>query len=120
MHVHVDTEFEELATTGAYPKDPRGGIEDALDALYEPVNYGVCRIYRIGFARTQAAHDEAVKEPFDALDRFKGVLSRRRYLCCDRVSDTEWAFFTTLVRFDPLYHGHSKCNLGCIVDYPNL
>ena len=118
MHM-LDTEFEDLATTGAsfYPEDLRGEIEDTLDELYEPVNNGV---YRTGFARKQAAYDEAVTELFDALDHFEGVLSRQRYLCGERVTEADWAFFTTLVRFDPVYHGHFKCNLRRIVDYPNL
>jgi putative glutathione S-transferase len=95
----------------------RDEIEESLDALYEPVNNGV---YRAGFARKQAAYEEAVTELFEALDRFEDVLSRRRYLCGDRVTEADWAFFTTLVRFDPVYHGHFKCNVRRIVDYPNL
>jgi len=115
----LDVEFEDLATTNAsfYPEGLKGEIEDTLDRLYEPVNNGV---YRSGFARTQAAYDEAVTELFDALDRFEEVLSQQRYLCGDRVTEADWAFFTTLVRFDPVYHGHFKCNLRRIVDYPNL
>jgi putative glutathione S-transferase len=118
MHM-LDAEFEDLATTNAsfYPEGLKGEIEDTLDRLYEPVNNGV---YRSGFARTQAAYDEAVTELFDALDRFEEVLSQQRYLCGDRVTEADWAFFTTLVRFDPVYHGHFKCNLRRIVDYPNL
>lgn len=115
----LDTEFEDLATKDAdfYPEDLRDEIEETLDALYEPVNNGV---YRAGFARKQAAYDEAVTELFDALDRRESVLSRRRYLCGDRITEADWAFFTTLVRFDPVYHNHFKCNLRRIVDYPNL
>ncbi len=115
----LDAEFEDLATTDRdfYPGDLRDEIEDALDALYEPVNNGV---YRTGFARRQPAYEEAVTELFHALDRFEGVLSERRYLCGDRVTEADWAFFTTLVRFDPVYHYHFKCNLRRIVDYPNL
>jgi putative glutathione S-transferase len=115
----LDVEFEDLATTNAsfYPEGLKGEIEDTLDRLYEPVNNGV---YRSGFARTQAAYDEAVTELFDALERFEEVLSQQRYLCGDRVTEADWAFFTTLVRFDPVYHGHFKCNLRRIVDYPNL
>jgi putative glutathione S-transferase len=115
----LDTEFEAFATTdeGFYPEDLRDEIEVTLDALYEPVNNGV---YRTGFARTQPAYEEAVTELFEALDRFEGVLSRRRYLCGASVTEADWAFFTTLVRFDPVYHGHFKCNLRRIVDYPNL
>ena len=115
----LDTEFEALATTDEnfYPEGLRDEIEEILEALYEPVNNGV---YRTGFARTQPAYDEAVTELFEALDRFEDVLSRRRYLCGPRVTEADWAFFTTLVRFDPVYHGHFKCNLRRIVDYPNL
>ena len=115
----LDTEFEALATTDEnfYPEGLRDEIEEILEALYEPVNNGV---YRTGFARTQPAYDEAVTELFEALDRFEAVLSRRRYLCGPRVTEADWAFFTTLVRFDPVYHGHFKCNLRRIVDYPNL
>ena len=99
MHT-LDTEFEDLATTGVsfYPKDPRGGIEDALDALYEPVNYGV---YRIGFARTQAASRGGATCAATASPTPSGPSSRRSCVST------------------PL-PGYSKCNLGCIVDYPNL
>ncbi|MEW6637908.1 MAG: glutathione S-transferase C-terminal domain-containing protein, partial [Actinomycetota bacterium] len=56
----------------------------------------------------------------DALDRYERLLGERRYLCGDRITEADWAFFTTLVRFDPVYHYHFKCNLRRIVDYPNL
>ncbi len=115
----LDTEFGDLATTheNFYPEERREEIERTLDELYDSVNNGV---YRAGFARKQAAYDEAVTELFDALDRWENVLSGRRYLCGDRITEADWAFFTTLVRFDPVYHGHFKCNLRRIVDYPNL
>ena len=115
----LDAEFEPLAWKDAnfYPEDLREEIEATLDELYEPVNNGV---YRSGFAGKQEAYDEAVTELFDALDRWEGVLSERRYLCGDRVTEADWAFFTTLVRFDAVYHGHFKCNVRRIVDYPNL
>jgi glutathionyl-hydroquinone reductase len=115
----LDTEFEHLASKDAnfYPEDLRDEIEATLDELYEPVNNGV---YRSGFARRQAAYEEAVTELFDALDHWEGVLSARRYLCGERVTEADWAFFTTLVRFDAVYHGHFKCNVRRIVDYPNL
>jgi putative glutathione S-transferase len=115
----LDTEFEAFAKEDAnfYPEDLREEIDRTLDELYEPVNNGV---YRTGFATKQAAYEEAVTELFDALDRWEEVLGRRRYLCSDRVTEADWAFFTTLVRFDPVYHGHFKCNLRRIVDYPNL
>ena len=114
-----DTEFEDFAKKDAnfYPEDLRDEIDRTLDELYQPVNNGV---YRAGFATEQSAYEEAVLDLFDALDRWEGVLSVRRYLCGDRFTGADWAFFTTLIRFDPVYHGHFKCNLRRIVDYPNL
>lgn len=99
------------------PEDLREEVDRTLDELYEPVNNGV---YKTGFATTQDAYDEAVTELFDALDRWEGVLSKRRYLCRERITEADWAFFTTLVRFDAVYYGHFKCNLRRILDYPNL
>ncbi len=115
----LDTEFDALSTTGAnfYPGELREEVDRALDELYEPVNNGV---YRAGFATTQRAYEEAVTELFDALDRYERLLGGRRYLCGDRITEADWAFFTTLVRFDPVYHYHFKCNLRRISDYPNL
>jgi glutathionyl-hydroquinone reductase len=115
----LDTEFGEYATTDAdfFPEDLRDDIDAAIDAFYEPVNNGV---YRSGFATTQEAYEEAVMELFDALDYWEEVLSSRRYLCGDRITEADWCLFPTLVRFDSVYHGHFKCNLRRIVDYPNL
>ena len=115
----LDTEFGAFATRDVdfYPEDLRDEIEATLDELYDPVNNGV---YRSGFATSQAAYEEAVTELFDALDRWEEVLAERRYLCGDSITLADWAFFTTLVRFDPVYHGHFKCNVRRIVDYPNL
>jgi glutathionyl-hydroquinone reductase len=115
----LDTEFEDFAEKDVnfYPEDLREEIERTLDGLYEPVNNGV---YRAGFATEQSAYEEAVTDLFDALDRWEGVLGIRRYLCGDRITEADWAFLTTLVRFDPVYYGHFKCNLRRIADYPNL
>jgi glutathionyl-hydroquinone reductase len=115
----LDTEFEDFAEKDVnfYPEDLREEIERTLDGLYEPVNNGV---YRAGFAAEQSAYEEAVTDLFDALDRWEGVLGVRRYLCGGRITEADWAFFTTLVRFDPVYYGHFKCNLRRIADYPNL
>jgi glutathionyl-hydroquinone reductase len=115
----LDTEFGEFATTDAYfyPEDLRDETDATIDAIYEPVNNGV---YRSGFATTQEAYEEAVTELFDALDHWEEVLSSRRYLCGDRITEADWCLFPTLVRFDSVYHGHFKCNLRRIADYPNL
>ena len=100
-----------------YPEPLRAEI-DALNAeIYPKVNNGV---YRAGFATTQEAYEEAARELFATLDRLDERLATRRYLCGSRITEADWRFFTTLVRFDPVYFGHFKCNLRRIVDYPNL
>jgi len=99
------------------PEDLREEVDRTLDQLYEPINNGV---YKTGFAATQEAYEEALTELFDALEHWEGVLDERRYLCGDRVTEADWAFFATLVRFDAVYYGHFKCNLRRILDYPNL
>ena len=85
--------------------------------VYAHVNNGV---YRAGFATTQAAYEDAFRDLFAALDALDGRLGERRYLLGDRITEADWRLFTTLVRFDPVYVGHFKCNLRRIVDYPNL
>ena len=85
--------------------------------IYERVNNGV---YRAGFATTQATYDEAFRILFAALDELEARLATRRYLFGARIVEADWRLFCTLVRFDAVYHGHFKCNLRRIVDYPNL
>jgi putative glutathione S-transferase len=77
-------------------------------------------VYRAGFATTQAAYDEAFEQLFDTLDWLDARLSRQRYLAGDRITEADWRLFTTLVRFDAVYHGHFKCNLRKLIEYPNL
>ncbi len=115
----LDEEFGGISTAGAEfaPEDLREPIDATIDAIYEPINNGV---YRSGFATTQEAYEEAVTDLFEALDHWENVLGSRRYLCGDRVTEADWCMFPTLVRFDAVYHGHFKCNLRRIVDYPNL
>jgi putative glutathione S-transferase len=85
--------------------------------IYEKVNNGV---YRAGFATRQQAYERAVKALFEGLDSLEQRLASRRYLFGDRIVETDWRLFCTLVRFDAVYHGHFKCNPHRIVDYPNL
>jgi putative glutathione S-transferase len=100
-----------------YPEDLRSEI-DALNArIYDTVNNGV---YKVGFATTQEAYNAAVTKLFETLDFLEECLATRRYLLGDRLTEADWRLFTTLVRFDPVYVGHFKCNLRRIVDYPNL
>ena len=92
--------------------------QDRLSAfIYENVNNGV---YQAGFATTQTAYAQAVRAVFAALDQLEERLRDRRYLFGNRMVETDWRLFCTLIRFDAVYHGHFKCNLRRIVDYPNL
>ncbi len=100
-----------------WPETMRAEIEPVNDRIYETLNNGV---YRCGFATTQAAYDEAVGPLFDTLDWLEGILSQNRYVMGDSMTEVDWRLFTTLVRFDPVYHLHFKCNRRRIIDYPNL
>ncbi|HEY1765193.1 MAG TPA: glutathione S-transferase family protein [Opitutaceae bacterium] len=97
------------------------GIAEAqasLSALiYDTVNNGV---YRAGFATRQAAYERAAQGVFRTLDKLEPRLEESRYLFGAQAVETDWRLFCTLVRFDPVYHGHFKCNLRRIADYPNL
>jgi putative glutathione S-transferase len=100
-----------------YPPDLREEIDAVNAEIYSNVNNGV---YKAGFATTQEAYEEAITSLFDTLDRLEERLSRQRYLAGDWLTEADWRLFTTLVRFDPVYHGHFKCNIRRIADYPNL
>lgn len=90
----------------------------ALSAeIYENVNNGV---YRAGFAGTQSAYEGAVRRLFEMLDRLDERLATRRYLFGGSPVESDWRLFCTLIRFDAVYHGHFKCNIRRIVDYPHL
>jgi glutathionyl-hydroquinone reductase len=116
----LESEFDGLARNpqlDLYPRELRAEI-DALNAtLYETVNNGV---YRAGFATHQAAYERAARQVFETLDAMEERLGTRRYLCGPQPVESDWRFFVTLVRFDPVYYGHFKCNLRRIADYPNL
>lgn len=114
-----ETEFEALAGnhTDYYPKEHRIEIDGLNEWIYETVNNGV---YRAGFATTQRAYDESAYRVFDSLDELEERLAGRRYLFGAAPVETDWRLFVTLVRFDAVYHGHFKCNLRRIADYPNL
>jgi putative glutathione S-transferase len=104
-------------TDDYWPNDLRPDIEKVNERIYNTLNNGV---YRCGFATTQAAYDEAVGPLFDTLNWLEDRLRTRRYLMGDTLTEADWRLFTTLVRFDPVYHLHFKCNQKRIVDYPNL
>lgn len=115
----LDHDFAPVATReGDYcPPELRDRVEETLDAIYQPINNGV---YRAGFAFTQEAHEAAIGELFAALEHWEGVLAGQRFLCGDRLTEADIALFTTLFRFDPVYHVHFKCNRKRLVDMPNL
>jgi putative glutathione S-transferase len=115
----LNSAFDQVGATGPdyYPKALRGEIDAVNDRVFERVNNGV---YKSGFARSQAAYDEAVTALFETMDELERRLARQRYLAGDRITEADWRLFTTLVRFDPVYVGHFKCNLRRLVEYPNL
>ena len=100
-----------------WPADLREAIAPVNDRIYATVNNGV---YRAGFARSQSAYDTAVAELFDSLDWLEARLDGNRFLMGDRLTEADWRLFTTLVRFDAVYHGHFKCARNRLVDFPNL
>ncbi|RBI84812.1 glutathione S-transferase family protein [Rhodosalinus halophilus] len=104
-------------TDDYWPKELRETIEPVNARIYDTVNNGV---YKSGFATTQAAYEQAVRPLFETLDWVEARLSENRYLTGDRITEADWRLFTTLIRFDTVYHGHFKCNRRRIVDYPNL
>jgi len=100
-----------------YPKALRTQIDELNERIYGTLNNGV---YRCGFAKTQAAYEEAVTPLFDTLDWLEDILAKTRYLTGTLITEADWRLFPTLIRFDPVYVGHFKCNLRRIIDYPNL
>ena len=100
-----------------YPPALRADIDAVNARVYATLNNGV---YRAGFARTQQAYDAAVVPLFETLDWLETRLASQPMLCGNHVTEADIRLFTTLVRFDSVYHGHFKCNLRRIVDYPNL
>ncbi|WP_170763992.1 glutathione S-transferase family protein [Ruegeria lacuscaerulensis] len=104
-------------TDDYWPEAMRDAIEEVNARIYSDVNNGV---YKAGFATTQEAYDAAVHPLFETLDWLEERLSSNRYLMGDRVTEADWRLFTTLIRFDPVYHLHFKCNRRRLIDYPNL
>jgi glutathionyl-hydroquinone reductase len=100
-----------------YPQALRAEIDTINQRIYDTLNNGV---YKAGFATTQAAYEAAVMPLFETLDWLEDRMSRNRFLCGDAMTEADIRLFTTLVRFDAVYHGHFKCNMRRIVDYRNL
>ena len=100
-----------------YPEALRHDIDEINAKIYQNVNNGV---YRCGFARSQQAYEDAFDPLFATLDEMDERLGQQLYLVGDQITEADWRFFTTLIRFDAVYYGHFKCNLRKISEYPNL
>jgi putative glutathione S-transferase len=120
LTVDLSTEWRELHGPGApdlLPVEVRTEIDELNDFVYSEVNNGV---YRAGFATTQAAYSTAYRRLFDALDRLSDRLSGQRFLLGSEITEADVRLFTTLVRFDAVYHGHFKCNRNKLTELPVL
>jgi len=100
-----------------YPEPLRADIDELNDIIYKNINNGV---YRTGFAIQQKAYEQAFDQLFETMDLLEQRLSTRRYLMGNEITEADWRLFPTLVRFDPVYVGHFKCNKKRLIDYPNL
>lgn len=114
-----NTAFDDLTgnTQDFYPESLRSEIDVINERIYHAVNNGV---YRTGFATTQEAYEAAYVDLFDCLDELEQRLANQRYLVGSKLTEADWRLFTTLIRFDSVYHGHFKCNRQRLEDYPNL
>jgi putative glutathione S-transferase len=110
----IDPQYAEI---DLYPAPLQGKIDDLNDWIYDDINNGV---YKSGFATEQEAYEQAVAPLFEALDRVESILSQHRYLAGSQFTEADVRLFTTLIRFDEVYHGHFKCNRKRMIDYPNL
>ncbi|CYX86244.1 glutathione S-transferase [Streptococcus suis] len=100
-----------------YPTDLQAEIDAMNDFVYPNINNGV---YKAGFSTNQAVYEKEVKNLFAALDKLEEHLADKNYLVGNQLTEADIRLFTTLVRFDPVYFGHFKCNIKALVDYPNL
>jgi len=117
MFNEVFNEFAKNKDVDFFPKEMESAHAKLCSFLHDNVNNGV---YRAGFATRQRPYEVACRKLFEALDQLEERLSTSRFLFQGRIVESDWRFFCTLVRFDVVYHGHFKCNLRRIIDYPNL
>ncbi|ELZ01962.1 glutathione S-transferase family protein [Natrialba asiatica] len=115
----LDTAFDDLAPRDVdlYPDGYRDEVDRIIDEIYDPINNGV---YRAGFATEQEPYDEAIDDLFSALEHWNDVLEGQRYLAGDRLTEADIAMFTTLIRFDQVYHTHFMCNVKAIHEFSAL
>ncbi|MFZ1874395.1 MAG: glutathione S-transferase family protein [Chania sp.] len=114
-----NSEFDAIGARAGdyYPAELRAQIDELNGWIYDSVNNGV---YKAGFATRQEAYDEAVHGVFAALERLERILEQHRYLTGNRLTEADLRLWTTLIRFDPVYVTHFKCDQRRISDYPNL
>lgn len=115
----LNSAFDEVgAREGDYSPDSlMADINEINDMVYDNINNGV---YKAGFATSQSVYEEEVDKLFEALDEVEVILGKQAYLVGDKITEADWRLFTTLIRFDPVYYGHFKCNLKHVYEYPNL
>ncbi|CAM3699634.1 glutathione S-transferase family protein [Tsukamurella ocularis] len=111
------TDFHRPGAPQLYPEDLRGEIDEVNKLVYRDVNNGV---YRCGFAGSQESYDAAYDQLFSRLDWLSERLATQRYLVGDTITEADVRLFTTLARFDPVYHGHFKCNREKLSEMPVL
>jgi len=110
-------DFAQNKDVDFFPKEIEAEHAKFSGFLHDNVNNGV---YRAGFATRQRPYEIACRKLFEALDQLEERLTKSRYLFGNRIVEADWRLFCTLIRFDVVYHGHFKCNLRRIIDYPNL
>lgn len=116
----LSTEWQAHHRKGApnlYPDDKRDEIDEVMDVVYRDVNNGV---YQAGFAGSQRAYEAAYKRLFNRLDWLSDRLANQRYLMGGVITEADVRLFTTLARFDAVYHGHFKCNRHKLSELPVL
>jgi putative glutathione S-transferase len=114
---NVFNDFAKNKGVDFFPAEIEAEHAKLCDFIYDSINNGV---YKAGFATRQRAYEASCQKLFDALDEMEKRLSKSRYLFGKRIVEADWRLFCTLIRFDVVYHGHFKCNLRRIIDYPNL
>lgn len=114
-----NTAFNELTgnTDDYYPTELRADINKINDRIYQTINNGV---YRAGFATSQDAYEQGFDKLFNSLDWLEEHLGANRYLLSNKLTEADWRLFTTLIRFDAVYHGHFKCNRNQLSDFHNI
>jgi putative glutathione S-transferase len=116
----LSTQWRRFHRDGApdlWPDELRDEMEEVMQRVYTEVNNGV---YRCGFAGSQRGYDRAYDRLFAALDWLEERLAGRRFLMGGTITEADVRLFTTLVRFDPVYHGHFKCNRNKLTEMPAL